>query len=90
MTRSYFSFILDGMKSARIGERGQVVIPKPLRERFGLKPRTEVEFRIVRNELVLHKKPRKLNLARWVGRCKKSFDELGLSVDEYIALVRGR
>jgi AbrB family looped-hinge helix DNA binding protein len=42
--------------SARIGERGQVVIPKPLRERFGLKPRTEVEFRVVRNQLVLHKK----------------------------------
>jgi AbrB family looped-hinge helix DNA binding protein len=76
--------------STRIGERGQLVIPKPLRERFGLKPRTEVEFRIVRNELVVHKKPRMLKLASWVGRCKKSFDELGLSVDAYIALVRGR
>lgn len=28
----------------RIGERGQVVIPKELRERFGLLPNTEAEF----------------------------------------------
>jgi AbrB family looped-hinge helix DNA binding protein len=28
----------------RIGERGQVVIPKEIRERFGLLPNTEVEF----------------------------------------------
>ncbi|MBK8231335.1 MAG: AbrB/MazE/SpoVT family DNA-binding domain-containing protein [Candidatus Eisenbacteria bacterium] len=28
----------------RIGERGQVVIPKELRERFGLLPNTDVEF----------------------------------------------
>ncbi len=28
----------------RIGERGQVVIPKALRERFGLHPNTEAEF----------------------------------------------
>lgn len=28
----------------RIGERGQVVIPKELRDRFGLLPNTDVEF----------------------------------------------
>lgn len=28
----------------RIGERGQVVIPKELRERFGLLPNTDAEF----------------------------------------------
>jgi AbrB family looped-hinge helix DNA binding protein len=28
----------------RIGDRGQVVIPKELRERFGLLPNTEAEF----------------------------------------------
>lgn len=28
----------------RIGERGQVVIPKELRERYGLLPNTEAEF----------------------------------------------
>jgi AbrB family looped-hinge helix DNA binding protein len=48
----------------RIGRRGQVTIPKGLRERFGLKPETEVEFQVVNNSIVLRKKPGKLNLIR--------------------------
>ncbi len=63
----------------KIGERGQVTIPKELREKFGLKPETEVEFQVVNNSILLRKKPRKLALARWKGRCRKSFEELGYS-----------
>jgi len=75
----------------KIGERGQVTIPKDLREKFGLKPETEVEFQVVNNSILLRKKPRKLALTRWKGRCKKSFDELGYArVDEFIEDVRGR
>ena len=75
----------------KIGERGQVTIPKDLREQLGLKPETEVEFQVVDNSIVLRKKPRKLALSRWKGRCKKSFEELGYAgVDEYIEDVRGR
>ena len=74
----------------KIGRRGQVTIPKDLRERFGLKPETEVEFQVVDNSILLRKKPRKLALARWKGRCKKSFNELGdTRVDEFIEDVRG-
>ncbi|MBZ5671393.1 MAG: AbrB/MazE/SpoVT family DNA-binding domain-containing protein [Acidobacteriia bacterium] len=75
----------------KIGERGQVTIPKDLRERFGLKPETEVEFQVVNNSILLRKKPRKLNLTRWKGQCRKSFKELGYTrVDEFIEDVRGR
>jgi AbrB family looped-hinge helix DNA binding protein len=75
----------------KIGERGQVTIPKELRERFGLEPETEVEFQVVNNSILLRKKPRKLALTRWKGRCRKSFDELGYTrVDEFIADVRGQ
>jgi AbrB family looped-hinge helix DNA binding protein len=75
----------------KIGERGQVTIPKELRERFGLKPETEVEFRVINNSIFLQKKPRKLNLSRWKGRCRKSFQELGYDrVDDFIEDVRGR
>lgn len=75
----------------KIGVRGQVTIPKDLREKFGLKPKTEVEFQVANNSIHLRKKPRKLNLTRWKGRCNKSFKELGYArVDEYIADVRGR
>lgn len=75
----------------KIGERGQVTIPKKLRVRFGLKPATEVEFQIAKNVLVLRKKPKALNLAKWKGRAKKSLGELGYaSVDEFMEDVRGR
>jgi len=75
----------------RIGERGQVTIPKELRERFGLGPETEVEFRVVRNSLVIAKKPKPLELDKWKGKCRRSFDELGYtSVDKFMDDVRGR
>jgi AbrB family looped-hinge helix DNA binding protein len=34
--------IIDGM-TLRIDKAGRIVVPKPLRERFGLKPDTELE-----------------------------------------------
>jgi AbrB family looped-hinge helix DNA binding protein len=83
-----FQPILQNMK---IGRRGQVTIPKDLRERFGLKPETEVELQVASNSILLRKKPGKLNLTRWKGRCRKSFKELGYTrVDEFIEDVRGR
>jgi AbrB family looped-hinge helix DNA binding protein len=75
----------------RVGERGQVTIPKEIRERFGLGPETEVEFSVVHGSIVLKKGPKKLDLRRWKGRCKNSFAELGYtSVDRFIDDVRGR
>ena len=75
----------------KIGERGQVTIPKDLRERFGLGPETEVQFRVVRNLIVLEKTPKPLDLGRWKGKCARSFEEMGYSsVDGYVDDVRGR
>ncbi len=74
----------------KIGERGQVTIPKELRDRFGLGPETEVEFRTVKDSIILRKKPKKLDLKKWKGRCKRSLAELGYSVDQFIEDVRGR
>jgi len=75
----------------KIGERGQVTIPKELRERFGLGPNTEVEFHAVRNAIIVKKKPRPLDLRRWKGKCRRSFEDLGYSsVDRFVDDVRGR
>lgn len=75
----------------KVGERGQVTIPKDIRDRFGLGPETEVEFRVVHGSIVLRKAPKKLNLARWRGRCKESFAKLGYpTVDDFIEDIRGR
>ncbi len=75
----------------KIGERGQVTIPKKIRDRFGLRPHTEVEFRVAKDTIILEKKPKRLNLNRWKGYCKGSFSRLGYqSVDDFIEDVRGR
>ena len=75
----------------KIGERGQVTIPKEIREQFGLGPETEVEFRVVKGSILLKKAPAKLNLAKWKGRCSGSMAKLGYSsVDRFIEDVRGR
>jgi len=79
------------LQNVKMGERGQVTTPKDLREKFGLKPETEVEFKVVDNSILLRKKPGRLNLSRWKGRCGKSFKELGYArVDEFSEDVRGR
>ena len=75
----------------KLGERGQVTIPKEIRDTFGLGPDTEVEFHVIEGSIVLKKAPKKLNLDEWKGRCKKSFTELGYgSVDQFIEDVRRR
>lgn len=75
----------------KIGERGQVTIPKEFRERFGLSPATEIEFAVQANTLILKKVGKPFNMRRWKGKCKGSLEKLGYrTVDEYIKDVRGR
>ena len=77
--------------SMKVGERGQVTIPKDIRDRFGLGPSSEVEFHVEHGSIILKKAAKKLNLERWRGRCKDSLAELGnRSVDEFVEDVRGR
>lgn len=75
----------------KIGERGQVTIPKDIRKHFGLGPDTEVDFQVVQGAIVLKKAPKQLNLRRWNGHCMQSFADLGIpSVDKFIDDARGR
>ena len=77
-----------GMK---ISKRGQVTIPKEIRDRFGLMPNTDVEFHVSSTGLILRKTSKKLDLHKWKGKCRRSFAELGCSsVDEFIEAIRGR
>ena len=71
--------------SVNIGERGQVTIPKKLRERFGLHKNVEVEF---------IEEDRSIRIVK----AKSPFDKLrgiitlepGQTVDDYIEEIRGR
>jgi AbrB family looped-hinge helix DNA binding protein len=73
----------------KIGERGQITIPKHLRERFGLMPSTEVEFRVVRGKLTLRKKTsrtQRTKLRNWVGFLNGKPED----VDRFVEDIRGR
>jgi AbrB family looped-hinge helix DNA binding protein len=70
----------------RITERGQVTIPKPIREQFGLTSESEVDF-VVRDgrlELVRHRGRRRSRIDEIYGRKR-----LGRSTDELMKLLRG-
>jgi hypothetical protein len=50
-----------------------------------------VDFHVVGGSIVLKKAPKKLNLAKWKGRCGDTFKKLGYSsIDKLIGDVRGR
>ena len=40
----------------KISERGQVTIPKPLRDRFGMNPNVEIEITPTENGLLIQKR----------------------------------
>lgn len=69
----------------KVGERGQVTIPQELRERFGLLPKTEVEFIVEEGALKLVKKgeERKAQIRSLYGR-----KQLPKSTDELMNLLR--
>jgi antitoxin PrlF len=49
-----------------LAERGQIVIPKEVRDELGLKPGAKLQIRVVDGRLLIEKKVA-LDLSRWVG-----------------------
>lgn len=68
-----------------LAERGQIVIPKELRDELGIKPGTKLQIRVVDGRLLIEKKVA-LDLSHWVG---KALDD-GLSSNEALSELRGR
>lgn len=86
----YFDLLLACSKSncgaMRISKRGQVTIPKPLRDRFGMNPNVEVEITPTQEGLLIQKSTaakhpvdRIYGIVSWGG-----------STDDYIEEIRGR
>jgi len=75
----------------KIGERGQVTIPKKMRDRFGLKPSTEIEFAVESDKLVLKKVGKPINIRKWIGKGNGSLRKMGYkNADEFLRDIRGR
>ena len=70
----------------RISERGQITIPKALRDRFGMNHNVEVEITPTRNGLLIHKRTAAEHpvdrVYAVIGR--------GGDTDAYLEEIRGR
>jgi len=70
----------------KIGDRGQVTIPKSIREKYGFVPHMEVEFIPDKYGVLLRKKgPASSPIDGLYGILNKNAD-----TDEYIEAIRGR
>ena len=63
-----------------LAERGQIVIPKEVRDAMGLKPGAKLQIRMADGRLLIEKKVA-LDLSRWVG---KAVDD-GLTTNEALS-----
>jgi AbrB family looped-hinge helix DNA binding protein len=70
--------------NATVAERGQVTIPKALRKRLGIGPRTVLDFREEHGKLVAEKVASHDPVSRVLG-CLK----LDRPVDRFISELRG-
>ena len=70
----------------KIGERGQVTIPKAIREKYGLLPQIEVDFVPQKTGVLIQKKTRHVSPVEQVyGVLDKN-----IQTDPYIEFIRGR
>jgi len=72
---------------ATVGERGQVTIPKPMRDRLGIRAGQQVEFREEPGRLVVTKAPRADDP---VAEVYGTFHLVeGMTTDAFIEAIRG-
>ncbi len=74
----------------RITSKGQVTIPKEIRERFGLLPGTDVEFVANRHsvQIVKSKNPPRPTRGQTIVRRLASRASVKMSTDEILVLTR--
>ncbi len=81
----------------RVTQKGQVTIPKPIRDKLGIGPGSEVEFvdegedgvRVVKGGGLDDKAPALARLEAWLRRIEDTGDS-GLSADDVMRATRDR
>ncbi|MDA2926374.1 AbrB/MazE/SpoVT family DNA-binding domain-containing protein [Acidobacteria bacterium AH-259-G07] len=71
---------------ATVSTKGQITVPKALREKLGLRAGTRLEFHIEEGKLVAQKVVEKDPFETWVGRAKSRFSK---TTDETVNELRG-
>ena len=74
----------DGSMVSRLTEKGQVTIPKPLRDSLGLEPGQELHFEEREGALIVRRRSPVDPLRQLVGLVRERVD-----VDAYIEQTRG-
>lgn len=79
---------IEAREHMHITSKGQVTIPQHIREKFGLLPNSEVEFKVEKNRVYLIKsnhvtKRSSILLQKMTGR-----GDVKMSTDEIMALTR--
>jgi AbrB family looped-hinge helix DNA binding protein len=69
------------MAKVKVGESGQIVIPKMMRESLGIVPKGEVNLAMAEEGIVI--KPQKVDLAE---HCREMLKECGLRKGEKIVM----
>jgi len=73
----------------RITSKGQVTIPQAVRQKLGLLPDTEVEFRVDGNVAILSKAEGALRRGRRLVDVMRGRATVKMSTDEIMAMTRG-
>jgi AbrB family looped-hinge helix DNA binding protein len=76
------------MSAVRMGERGQITIPKDIRDKLGLQPKAVLDVTMDGNIIHIHKPSegaKRVAAIRGIADLKYAG-----SVDEYIEEIRGR
>ena len=71
----------------RISERGQITIPKHLRDRFGMNQNVEIEITPTDQGLLIQKRTAAMHP---IDRVSGILDDRDFDIDEYIEEIRGR
>ena len=72
---------------ATVTSKGQVTLPKRIRDALGIQPGTEVEFDLEEGRAIMRKRVPMEAFAEWEGRLRGKLP--GASVDETMEMLRG-
>jgi AbrB family looped-hinge helix DNA binding protein len=73
----------------RVGEKGQVTIPKELRDALGIGSGTELEFERDEDAIVVRKVTEGPTRGRQLAERLRGRGDVSMSTDEIMALTRG-